>query len=66
MGRYGRCAGSAVGLAALATAKIAGALKTVVVGGPAHRLNMAKEFGADYADSIADVANVNERRARVL
>lgn len=36
-----------VGLAALAVAKQAGALRTIVVGGPAHRLHIAKEFGAD-------------------
>jgi threonine dehydrogenase-like Zn-dependent dehydrogenase len=55
-----------VGIAALVTAKIAGALKIVVVGGPKHRLEMAKEFGADVTLDIADVADIGDRRRRVL
>jgi threonine dehydrogenase-like Zn-dependent dehydrogenase len=36
-----------VGIAALAVAKSAGAARVIVVGGPKHRLEMAKRFGAD-------------------
>src|SRR5436309_5349325 len=37
-----------VGIAALAVAKSAGAGLVVVIGGPKHRLEMAKRFGADH------------------
>ncbi|WP_031495967.1 zinc-binding dehydrogenase [Bryobacter aggregatus] len=43
-----------VGLAALAVAIESGAAKTVVVGGPAHRLQMALEFGADAVVSLEE------------
>lgn len=36
-----------VGLSALAVVKSAGAGKVIVIGGPKHRLQMAKRFGAD-------------------
>ncbi len=36
-----------VGLAALAVAKQSGAFRTIVIGGPSHRLQIAKSFGAD-------------------
>src|SRR3954471_19741979 len=36
-----------VGIAALAVAKSAGAGQVIVIGGPAHRLETAKRFGAD-------------------
>src|SRR4051812_31975049 len=36
-----------VGIASLAVAKAAGAALTIVIGGPAHRLEMARQFGAD-------------------
>ena len=55
-----------VGLAALATAKIAGARRTLVIGGPAHRLNFAKQFGADSTIDIDAVPDLAERRARVI
>ena len=38
-----------VGLAALAVSRQAGASKVVVIGGPEHRLEMARKFGADVA-----------------
>lgn len=55
-----------VGLAALVTAKIAGASRTVVIGGPAHRLEVAKQFGADIVIDIAAVPDLAERRRQVL
>lgn len=55
-----------VGLAALAVAIASGAGKTVVVGGPAHRLRMALEFGADAVVSLDDYPDPVQRRAAVL
>jgi threonine dehydrogenase-like Zn-dependent dehydrogenase len=55
-----------VGLAALATARIAGASRTIVIGGPAHRLEMAKQFGADAVVDIAAAADLADRRRQVL
>ena len=43
-----------VGLAALAVAIERGATQTIVVGGPAHRLQMALEFGATAVIDIAE------------
>lgn len=54
-----------VGLAALAVAIESGAAKTVVVGGPAHRLKMALEFGADAVVSLDEYKTVEARRAAV-
>ncbi|MDQ3623528.1 MAG: zinc-binding dehydrogenase [Verrucomicrobiota bacterium] len=44
-----------VGIAALAVAKGAGAAQVIVIGGPAHRLDMAKRFGADHAINIEEI-----------
>ncbi|MCX7781778.1 MAG: zinc-binding dehydrogenase [Negativicutes bacterium] len=41
-----------VGLNAVILAQLAGALKVIVVGGPAHRLAVAAEFGADAVIDI--------------
>jgi len=54
-----------VGLAALAVAIESGAAKTVVVGGPAHRLKMALEFGADAVISLEDYPTPDARRKAV-
>jgi len=54
-----------VGLAALAVAIESGAAKTVVVGGPSHRLKMALEFGADAVVSLDEYKTVEARRAAV-
>jgi threonine dehydrogenase-like Zn-dependent dehydrogenase len=45
-----------VGIAALAVAKSAGAARVIVIGGPKHRLDMAKRFGADQ------IIPIDERR----
>jgi threonine dehydrogenase-like Zn-dependent dehydrogenase len=55
-----------VGLGALATAKVAGAARTIMIGGPAHRLDMARQFGADVVIDIGSVPGVSDRRAQVL
>ena len=55
-----------VGLAALAVAKQSGAGKLIVVGGPAHRLVLAREFGADVVIDIDELRTPEERVQRVL
>ncbi len=55
-----------VGLAALAVAIERGAAKTVVMGGPEHRLKMALEFGADVVVSLDQFPSVEERRKAVF
>ena len=54
-----------VGLAALAVAKASGAAQTIVFGGPPHRLEIAKRFGADVCIDV-EQSSVAERKARVL
>ncbi len=51
-----------VGIAALAVAKSAGAGQVIVIGGPKHRLEMAKRFGADH---VIDLDEVREPAARL-
>ena len=51
-----------VGLAALAVAKQAGAARTIVIGGPEHRLELARRFGADVIIDIAAVRESAERQ----
>jgi threonine dehydrogenase-like Zn-dependent dehydrogenase len=55
-----------VGLAALAVSKESGAARVVVVGGPKHRLELARKFGADATIDIADYPDVAARREAVL
>jgi len=54
-----------VGISALAVAKSAGAAQAIVIGGPKHRLEMAKRFGADHTIDIADVKEPDARIAAV-
>ena len=51
----------AIGILTLAVAKAAGALRTIVVGAPKSRLDLAKEWGADVVVNIEDVPDVAER-----
>ena len=44
-----------VGIAALAVAKCAGAGQVIVIGGPKHRLDMARHFGADQTINIDEL-----------
>jgi len=44
-----------VGIAALAVLKNAGAGQVIVIGGPKHRLEMARRFGADHTIDIEDL-----------
>jgi threonine dehydrogenase-like Zn-dependent dehydrogenase len=51
----------AIGLVTLIAAKISGAAKIIVVGGPADRLELAKKYGADVTIDIETVTSVEER-----
>ncbi|HXG49321.1 MAG TPA: zinc-binding dehydrogenase [Methylomirabilota bacterium] len=51
-----------VGISALAVAKSAGAGRVIVLGGPRHRLEMAKRFGAD---DVIDLDDAREPGARI-
>ena len=56
----------AIGLVTLVCARISGAAKIIVVGGPAKRLDYAKRMGADVTINIEDVRSVEERTELVL
>jgi len=51
-----------VGIAALAVAKSAGAGKVIVIGGPSHRLQTARQFGAD---EVLDLDQFKSAEARI-
>ena len=51
----------AIGLVTLICAKISGAAKLIVVGGPARRLELAKRMGADVTIDIEEATSVEER-----
>ncbi len=51
----------AIGILTLAAAKEAGALKTIIIGAPKARLELAKGFGADVTISIEEVPDPAER-----
>ncbi|MCZ6678383.1 MAG: zinc-binding dehydrogenase, partial [Candidatus Poribacteria bacterium] len=51
----------AIGLVTLVCAKISGAAKLIMVGGPAERLELAKRMGADVTINIEEVTTVEER-----
>lgn len=54
-----------VGISALAVAKSAGAGRVIVIGGPGHRLEMARRFGADETIDLDELNSPAERLARV-
>jgi len=55
-----------VGLAAIAVAKQAGATKIIAIGGPSHRLELARAFGADATIDIAEVPDAAERQRQAI
>ena len=55
-----------VGLAAIAVSRDAGASKIIAIGAPAHRLALARSFGADAVIDIEANPDAVERRRRVL
>ena len=54
-----------VGISALAVAKSAGAGRVIIIGGPKHRLELAKRFGADHTIDLDDVRAPADRIAAV-
>jgi L-iditol 2-dehydrogenase len=50
-----------IGLPALVVARLSGALRTIVVGGPKGRLELAKECGADVCIDIAEMPDAADR-----
>jgi threonine dehydrogenase-like Zn-dependent dehydrogenase len=55
-----------VGLAAIAVARAAGAGKIVAIGGPAHRLQLARSFGAEHVIDIGVTSDLEARRKLVF
>ncbi len=55
-----------VGLYALALSLVSGAARTIVVGAPQRRLELAKKWGADHVINIEEVPDPDERKGRVL
>lgn len=51
----------AIGLMTLICAKISGAAKLIIVGGPSERLELAQRIGADVTINIEEVPSVEER-----
>jgi L-iditol 2-dehydrogenase len=56
----------AIGLVTLVCAKLSGAAKIIVIGGPAARLDLAKRMGADVTIDVETVRTPEERGALVL
>ena len=56
----------AIGLVTLICAKLSGAGKLIMVGGPADRLELARRMGADVTIDIEAVPSVEERTELVL
>lgn len=56
----------AIGLFTLGLARMAGATRAIVVGGPGERLELAQAFGADVTINIDDVRDPEERIRAVL
>ncbi len=55
-----------VALAVLALLRHGGAHEILVIGGPAHRLDLCRRFGADFALDLDDVPRIAQRQARIL
>ena len=55
-----------IGLMCLIAAKISGAARMIVIGGPPGRLALARKLGADVTVDIAEVPDVAERKELVL
>jgi threonine dehydrogenase-like Zn-dependent dehydrogenase len=55
-----------VGLAAIAVCRAAGASRIIAVGAPKHRLELARNFGADSTIDVDEVPAAEDRRRLVL
>ncbi len=51
----------AIGLVTLICAKVSGAGRTIIVGGPPGRLELARKIGVDVAIDIAEISDPEER-----
>jgi threonine dehydrogenase-like Zn-dependent dehydrogenase len=56
----------AIGLVTLVCARMSGAAKIIVIGGPAKRLELAQRMGADVTINVEAVRTAEERRELVL
>ena len=56
----------AIGLVTLIAARISGAGKIILVGGPAARLELGRKFGADVCINIEEATSVEERTELVM
>jgi L-iditol 2-dehydrogenase len=56
----------AIGLMCLIAAKISGAARLIIIGGPAERLELAKRLGAQVTVDIEQVRDVAKRKELVL
>ncbi len=56
----------AIGLVTLVCARISGAARLIVVGGPPGRLELAKKMGADVTIDIGEIQDPEARTKRVL
>ncbi len=55
-----------IGLYSLAMARVSGAAKTIVVGAPKMRLELARKWGADHIIDIEEVIDSEERKRMIL
>jgi threonine dehydrogenase-like Zn-dependent dehydrogenase len=55
-----------VGLAAIAVCRSAGASRIIAIGGPPHRLQLARDFGADIVIDVGEVPSSEERKKIVF
>ncbi|MCL4863874.1 MAG: zinc-binding dehydrogenase [Caldilineaceae bacterium] len=56
----------AIGLVTLVCARMSGAAKIIVVGGPAKRLELARRMGADVTIDVEEIRTPEDRRELVL
>ena len=55
-----------VGLYALAMSLVSGAARTIMLGAPQQRLDLAKQWGAHHTINIEDMPNAEERKQLIL
>ena len=55
-----------VGLASIALSSAAGAARIIAIGGPQHRLELARDFGAHVTINVEEMRDAEERRQIVL
>lgn len=55
-----------IGLYSLVVARESGAGKTIVIGAPKERLDLAKKWGADHVINIDEIKDPSQRKAQIL